>query len=47
MERSLALTLRVPKGQGNREAVRADLAMAEGVTTLLAHALAIAGSLPP
>ncbi|MEB3170416.1 MAG: peptidoglycan-binding domain-containing protein [Synechococcaceae cyanobacterium] len=47
VERSLALTLRVPKGQGNREAVRADLAMAEAVTTVLAHALAIAGSLPP
>lgn len=45
VERSLALTLRVPKGKGDREAVRADLAMAEGVATLLAYALEAAGSL--
>ncbi len=46
VERSLALTLRVPKGKGEREAVRADLAMAEGVATLLAYALDVVGSLP-
>lgn len=46
VERSLALTLRVPKGPGDREAVRAELAMAEAVATLLAHALEVVGTLP-
>lgn len=36
---SLAFTLRCPKGRGDREAVRADLAMAEAVTSLLAWVL--------
>ncbi len=36
---SLAFTLRCPKRTGDREAVRADLAMAEAVTTLLERVL--------
>lgn len=39
IEHSLAFTLRCPKGSGDREAVRADLAMAEAVTSLLARSL--------
>lgn len=37
---SLAFTLRCPKRRGDREAVRADLAMAEAVSTLLERVLA-------
>jgi hypothetical protein len=36
---SLAFSLRCPKGSGDREAVRADLAMAEAVSSLLARVL--------